>query len=589
MIYLPLSINIFLRKGGEKKMNNDYSINDLFAQHNQMKSPKKRYEASIIKENDKVNHGRDYSLSKDNKRIKDRDFNETFQTMVNTDREKQGWKEMQEENDISTPGSGEQRIAKRAEVEKAVIQENIQANESVKVMVEDKGDSKIPLSQAITIIQDSLRSLSQSLGLNLTMELDDLSDFTVDVSSDYVIAQFAEILSSLKGITDLLEKAVQDNVSLVLKDTVFEPQKASLLAQSVRVETFNLEIALNMLGIAGEVNRAVAEERPTPIKDFGIPQALDPKLLAIPNEQAKKIFAAQTTGNDAKLDTIIAKMAALVKEQEVKQGKESAFKNMGLQVLKTETNNENVKQFLDTTPVNPKILRKLLKVDEFAGKPEAQKGESGNGAKGKSISPLFQGATPFKFGAINTVQPLPAAMGETGEQFPGTESLTKLTGLTGQLSEFSVKLPTNGVKTLEESVMLQVTQRMNQAVRSGIYEIRLALRPETLGDMRITIHLEGDVVMARINVENQQVKQIIESNLQHLKDSLEEQNLHAGSFDVNVSHHQEKQEGTNDSEASGNLSHDGSGEQKNKLDQDGSQWGRDTGRRYGLNSFEYLA
>ena len=39
---------------------------------------------------------------------------------------------------------------------------------------------------------------------------------------------------------------------------------------------------------------------------------------------------------------------------------------------------------------------------------------------------------------------------------------------------------------------------------------------------------------ARIQVENQQVKQIVESNLQLLKDALAEQNLQAGSFEVNV-------------------------------------------------------
>ena len=123
-----------------------------------------------------------------------------------------------------------------------------------------------------------------------------------------------------------------------------------------------------------------------------------------------------------------------------------------------------------------------------------------------------------------------------------------------------------------------------------MHEIRLILRPESLGDVRMTIRMEGDVVMARIHVENQQVKQIIESNLQSLKDSLEEQNLQAGNFDVNVNQGSEKE--------MQDLAHLGRSAQSRDNAEEIMQQDRDdktmnigteTGRRFGSNTIEYFA
>ena len=61
-------------------------------------------------------------------------------------------------------------------------------------------------------------------------------------------------------------------------------------------------------------------------------------------------------------------------------------------------------------------------------------------------------------------------------------------------------------RTTEDNVMNQLTGKMQHLVRSGETEIRIQLRPESLGEVNL-IRMEGDV-MPRIQAENQQVNRL---------------------------------------------------------------------------------
>jgi flagellar hook-length control protein FliK len=148
----------------------------------------------------------------------------------------------------------------------------------------------------------------------------------------------------------------------------------------------------------------------------------------------------------------------------------------------------------------------------------------------------------------------------------------------------------------EKAVLSQIAGKLNTLTRSGVTEVGIQLRPEALGEVKLRIRIEGDVVVARFQVESQQVKQIVENNIQTLKDALASQNLHAASIDVNVSRenmeretnggerHQDNREAerTNQSFSESNL------KQQSLID----SWqltGTETGKRYGTNSIEYFA
>jgi len=143
-----------------------------------------------------------------------------------------------------------------------------------------------------------------------------------------------------------------------------------------------------------------------------------------------------------------------------------------------------------------------------------------------------------------------------------------------------------------EAIIRQITEKMHHAIRNGVQEVRMVMRPEALGEVRMSLRVEGDVVFARIQVENSQVKAIVESQLQNLKDSLEQQNLQAGAFSVDVGSDtdrspreawQELAEASRKSKfREGGVEHIGASE----ADMAGVAAGSDTGRRFGNNTFE---
>jgi len=149
-------------------------------------------------------------------------------------------------------------------------------------------------------------------------------------------------------------------------------------------------------------------------------------------------------------------------------------------------------------------------------------------------------------------------------------------------------------------VIRQLSEKLNNAVRSGANEIRMVLRPEALGEVRMSLRVQGDVVFARMQVENKQVKAIVESSLQSLKDSLNRQNLEFGAIDVEVGAQSEGdksprelwQEMADRSESRGFRPSVGVAPDGTPIDgaSDGFvSLGSDTGRRFGDNTFEYFA
>ena len=65
-------------------------------------------------------------------------------------------------------------------------------------------------------------------------------------------------------------------------------------------------------------------------------------------------------------------------------------------------------------------------------------------------------------------------------------------------------------------------------------EMELQLKPESLGKLSLKIVHERGEILAKITAENEQVKGILESNLQLLKDALEKNGLSVQQLSVSV-------------------------------------------------------
>lgn len=81
----------------------------------------------------------------------------------------------------------------------------------------------------------------------------------------------------------------------------------------------------------------------------------------------------------------------------------------------------------------------------------------------------------------------------------------------------------------------QVAERIGQQLRRGESEVRLALKPESLGHLHLKITTGHQHVAVHITAETPAAKEMIEQHLGQLRADLAQQGLGLSAFDVDVS------------------------------------------------------
>ena len=85
-----------------------------------------------------------------------------------------------------------------------------------------------------------------------------------------------------------------------------------------------------------------------------------------------------------------------------------------------------------------------------------------------------------------------------------------------------------------ERVIRQVVQAARISVTQGREEIKLVLKPDSLGTLRIKITVQGQQVTAHITAENEGVRDALETNVRQLQQALENQNLRVNQIVVSL-------------------------------------------------------
>ena len=90
------------------------------------------------------------------------------------------------------------------------------------------------------------------------------------------------------------------------------------------------------------------------------------------------------------------------------------------------------------------------------------------------------------------------------------------------------------IHTSKEEILKQVIDKASVLIGQDKAEMVINLKPDHLGKLTLKVATENGIVTAQMVAENQQVKQIIESNLNVLRDSLEKQGITVQQFSVSV-------------------------------------------------------
>jgi|GEM_PF-6571270 len=92
----------------------------------------------------------------------------------------------------------------------------------------------------------------------------------------------------------------------------------------------------------------------------------------------------------------------------------------------------------------------------------------------------------------------------------------------------------NMVKINSTDIINQVIKKADIIVQSGHQEMIMKLEPESLGKLNLKLVVENGLVTAKFVAESQQVKEVLESSFNQLKDALQEKGIAVQGFSVSV-------------------------------------------------------
>lgn len=117
----------------------------------------------------------------------------------------------------------------------------------------------------------------------------------------------------------------------------------------------------------------------------------------------------------------------------------------------------------------------------------------------------------------------------------GTPGLSNLTNNASQIMTETKLADTTPRAFFEKTVVDQIVSKVSFKVNgTGQEEMKVHLDPPSLGSVKMKISVEGKVVNATIVTDNHLAKEIIQSNIQQLKDSMAEQGLKLENINVSV-------------------------------------------------------
>ncbi len=159
------------------------------------------------------------------------------------------------------------------------------------------------------------------------------------------------------------------------------------------------------------------------------------------------------------------------------------------------------------------------------------------GGAGKTASELVKGADGSVTGPISGNE----------SQDSGDHSFMALLGAKSGGSDTSVARPADGTTSLRTNpdVLHSLSRTLNDQVNGEIVrtarmvvrgndtgEIRLHLKPESLGNVRIILQMQEGHIAGRIIVENSSIREVFEQNLASLIEAFNESGLETGTLDV---------------------------------------------------------
>ena len=487
--------------------------------------------------------------------------------------------------------------------------------------------------EAFNEIEEIIALIAEMLNINVGEQIPQF-EFETDATgaqladlSQESIWHLSQLLAVIEEMGDAFLQAGFDNETgkfvpgVEFNGQILLPEEAIVIGQNILHEVSKLEEAFEKLGISQKVAENFIYDDFDIESETEVAQQKDiTEVLKNPeaktNETPQKIqniverfteIINKTEANAAKEDSSpkepviealeelkkgVSKDALITEKtpQNVETAKEAVLKEAIKEEIKAEAKNKAEAD----TKTEVKVTKATVTQVNADGKTEVKTETVISEVKGakvikeeKSVKsegvPIKQNTDAPLSSEKEAFTPIRDAMLKNNEAMSTTASMTVSETASETKSVTESPLSMRFVRIFEREIIEQVQRTvLNSISRNGVHQVSLTLSPEKLGEIKLDIRVDGNTVSAQLNVENAQVKQIIEQNIQVLRDSLAQHNLSASSLDVNINGHEDPRQAF---EKMGRRAQKNAG-RKETVTAELETVGADTGRRFGTNSFE---
>lgn len=380
--------------------------------------------------------------------------------------------------------------------------------------------------------------------------------------------------------TPLQEKTIQANTSLVKEDSGKDSTQAKVIQMNTSIEKQEIHIDKDTSLRSESGFKESAEGKKNTEKNIlentdavkkessdsvAINKGRNPidkitvntKLSSDVDDKASSTHSNLNVDKSAEEDAKSAcetTSTRLDKNPEVKISEKTIEDNLKNQVLlksdKSNSGTENQPRVSETTNKDLNALNKEISRLQDGKTSDSEKGETSrfNIIPNKEMPTISTNADSWqRYMNINDPAQKSQMLGEniniskvvkvdSGSGEESTLSSNNQSAGKNQESVAQTKETQHFQKTFQPAVMKQVVEKAMLNLKNGQSSIRISLKPEALGQLKMQITTENNQVMVKILTEVPIVKDIIEGNLSQLKADFQNQGLEIEKFDVSVDH-----------------------------------------------------
>lgn len=379
----------------------------------------------------------------------------------------------------------------------------------------------------------SAKEFLEKLGLN-----EDAVQEILQINGLNENATLLELLNSVNLSIDNLEKFLETSATDLLGKLGIEDEKTGEIVQLIAGQgekpptIISVKNLFENIGLGSEKYSA-SEVKDLSLNDFSQKLGLNEKETS---NLIKELVAGKPV-ND--------KMFLNLQETNAKD----LLKQMGLnpneitKVLEINFENSDLKNKLKNLILNKDFttLKQLVSSEKFNINISGKSNFQGvfQTVNKNAVSDTFTGKVQSEM--ILPTNPVSDSSPVSSVQTSGSMNGTNVGSGTNGYAQLTNEIPTDSrlqestpKAFFERTVIDQIVSKVSFKVTDGLEEIKIRLEPPSLGSLQLKISVEGKTVNAVIVADNNMAKEIIQSNLQQLKDSMAEQGLKLDNISVSV-------------------------------------------------------